>query len=149
MYQLTGSPSADSSSAPHTPAMYGDSARSHLPTLSMTVPTDSELQVSGIGCPLYTPAECTRCFETYSTQAREDELTASIKLAQVLKNLESVRWSSWFSASRAKVDGEAEYGKAAGVVVHPEGEEDVQGPGWTQVWILRKAGRIRVRRTPW
>ncbi|KAI0294336.1 hypothetical protein B0F90DRAFT_1640494 [Multifurca ochricompacta] len=52
---------------------------------------------TGLGCRPYTPTKCVQCWETHGLSTREDELLATMRLAQNLKSLEWVRWSSWFS----------------------------------------------------
>ena len=48
---------------------------------------------------LYVPGECKLCLEHAET-VRQDEIDASLILAQVLKNVESVGWSSFFANRR-------------------------------------------------
>ncbi|TDL24099.1 hypothetical protein BD410DRAFT_720272 [Rickenella mellea] len=72
------------------------------------------------------PEFCDVCHDMYSPTTRLAELQASVGLAQVLKKLKTVRFSSFF----AKQDSDACERK-------------------TTIWISRCDGRIKVRRRPW
>ena len=61
---------------------------------------------------------------------RDEELAATMVLAQRLPNVERVTWASFFARRRQSGEG--------------EGERRT-----TVVWVRRGEGRIRVRRKPW
>ena len=93
------------------------------------------------------------------------ELTASLAMAQKLKTLQSIGWSSFFYKDIAPKDGK----KIKKVEQTMSDDEDGDGGGGetisggrspsgicetehdmrTTIWILRDNGRIRVRRRPW
>ncbi|KAH9971735.1 hypothetical protein BGW80DRAFT_1174421, partial [Lactifluus volemus] len=49
-----------------------------------------------IGYRPYAPTRCALCWEAHGHRTREDELLATMRLAQNLRSLELVRWNSWF-----------------------------------------------------
>ncbi|KAI0030079.1 hypothetical protein K488DRAFT_55044, partial [Vararia minispora EC-137] len=70
---------------------------------------------------------CAICIRQYSAQVRRNELLASVRLAQHLPKVESLRWGSWFTGHR--VNGS-------------EGAEVL----WTTFGATREMGRVKVRR---
>jgi hypothetical protein len=62
-------------------------------------------------------------------EARRAELIASIRLAQRLSSLDTLRWSSWFS-KKVEADGDGN-----------------PGAMWTTVRVKRAEGRIKATRT--
>ncbi|KAI0272739.1 hypothetical protein BC834DRAFT_1000863, partial [Gloeopeniophorella convolvens] len=90
----------------------------------------------------YTPARCVPCWETYGLRTREDELVAAMKLAQVLKSLEVVRWRSWFTAQEASVPSADERSSVNPDVTGEDGRE----AEWAIFEIQRKERRIKVWR---
>ncbi|KAA1468901.1 hypothetical protein DENSPDRAFT_915585, partial [Dentipellis sp. KUC8613] len=131
------SPSADISSAPETPASQ-QPAHSDEVVDGYSTPGIRTSLVGG-GRPLHEdsclPSSCPSCIQSHSIRVRNDEMTTSIKVAQVLRGLETIRWSSWFSSNCQEEDDASRY--------------DGGNPRWTKLWILRKGGRIRVKRHPW
>jgi len=93
----------DSFSAPHTPSVDGQEGRPRVH--SYRNPEGGDVSTPGegteIGCRPYTPSKCVHCWEAHGLRTRETELLATMKLAQTLKTLESVRWSSWFNSVKA------------------------------------------------
>ncbi|THH20636.1 hypothetical protein EW146_g748 [Bondarzewia mesenterica] len=79
----------------------------------------SSIQTHSCGLP---SSICNACFVNNSNVIAETELFASMRMAQQLKSLETIRWASWFTAS----------GSA--------------GEPWTKLWISRKDGMVKVRR---
>jgi hypothetical protein len=88
----------DSFSAPHTPAVDGQEGRPRVHPYTKSVEWD--ITVRGIGCRPYTPSKCSLCWEAHGLRTRKDELMATMRLAQNLRSLEFVRWSSWFNATK-------------------------------------------------
>jgi hypothetical protein len=100
--QLVGYCLDDSFSAPHTPALDGYEGRPRVYSYTKStkeVATPEKITV--IGCRPYIPSKCAHCWEAHGLRTREDELMATMKLAQNLRNLQFVRWSSWFNSARA------------------------------------------------
>ncbi len=89
----------DSLSAPHTPAIDGQEGRPRVHPYRESTGGDDAIPEMGaaIGCRPYTPSKCSLCWEAHGLRTRKDELMATMRLAQNLRNLESVRWSSWFN----------------------------------------------------
>jgi hypothetical protein len=99
--QLVGCCLDDSFSAPHTPALDGYEGRPRVysyrkPTKKVT----SQEEGTVMGCRPYTPSKCAQCWDAHALRTREDELMAAMKLAQNLRSLQFVRWSSWFNSAR-------------------------------------------------
>ncbi|KAI0048735.1 hypothetical protein FA95DRAFT_1654324, partial [Auriscalpium vulgare] len=88
---------------------------------------------------VFTPAECVKCSDEHSRRVRMSELNAAIKLAQRLKGLESVRWTSWWTIGPLSDEFDE--------VDWQEGDDG--GAGWSEIWIRRREGRVRVKREPW
>ncbi|KAI9440769.1 hypothetical protein H4582DRAFT_1812137, partial [Lactarius indigo] len=97
-----------------------------------------------IGCRPYTPTECATCWESHGLRTREDELVATMRLAQKLRNLTSVRWSSWFNSPKTTPRYPPLNDKA--------GEENQSGGAelreilWAAFEIQRGEGRVKVWR---
>lgn len=149
-YQLTLCTLDDSFSAPHSPAVddqeghprvhpYRKSAGGDVTALDNRV---------AIGCRPYTPSNCSLCWESHGLRTRKDELMATMRLAQNLRDLEFVRWSSWFNPmktmprrpDRPPVNDRA--GKYQG------GMSELKDAQWATFEIKREERRIKVwRRT--
>lgn len=95
----------------------------------------------------YGPDECRVCWNLGVPEiVRRREMETAIDMAQKLKAIKSIGWSSFFNGTwRIRRIDEIE-------------EDDLEGEdetGYdtetrsTTIWVLRKAGRIRVKRTPW
>ncbi|KAI0311864.1 hypothetical protein OF83DRAFT_1177166 [Amylostereum chailletii] len=142
-WRTIGSPSADSVSAPQTPCPHGATPRPAKLGEYRWIGVDGPL-AAGSGPFVFKPfppAECVRCFETWSAQVRGDELLAAIGIAQELKRLETIRWSSWFSGRADKAEG--------GVDEEEVGWDGATDGRWTKVWVQRENGRVRVARKAW
>lgn len=72
------------------------------------------------------PEVCFLCGKLYARVVRQDELQASIELAQSLKQLKTVTWSSFFGKQPHEIRDKK-----------------------TTIYITRTDGRIKVRRIPW
>lgn len=105
----------------------------------------------------YGPDECDVCDAVFQ-DVRTRELEASLIFAQRFKALKTVAWSSFFSqASGNDLDAKGEASEAEGEAERsrdPENDEhhravDLRNDRRTKIWILRKNGRVRVRRMPW
>ncbi|KAL5492439.1 hypothetical protein ACEPAI_3886 [Sanghuangporus weigelae] len=72
------------------------------------------------------PEWCTICFERYAEDVRLAELQATLMLAQILKELRSMTWASFFGRQLQEMNGRS-----------------------TTIWVHRKDRSIRVRRRPW
>ena len=147
--QLTPCTLDDSFSAPHTPAVDGQEGRPRVHPYRKSA-ADVMLQDNrvAIGCRPYTPSKCSLCWEAHGLRTRKDELMATMRLAQNLRNLDFVRWSSWFNPmktmprrpSRSPVNDRA--GK------HQGGMAGLKDAQWATFEIKREEQRIKVwRRT--
>ena len=89
----------DSFSAPHTPAVDSQDGPPRVHPYRKSAKRDVSIPEKGeaIGCRPYTPSKCSLCWEAHGLRTRKDELVATMRLAQNLRNLEFVRWSSWFN----------------------------------------------------
>ncbi|KAH9074864.1 hypothetical protein EDB83DRAFT_2653849 [Lactarius deliciosus] len=104
---------------------------------------DCQLAGTAIGCRPYTPTECATCWETHGLRTREDELMATMKLAQNLRSLTSVRWSSWFNSPKTTpryppLNYEAENIQSRGT--------ELKEVLWAAFEIQRGEGRVKVWR---
>ncbi|KAF9025357.1 hypothetical protein BDZ89DRAFT_1135516 [Hymenopellis radicata] len=99
--------------------------------------------------------ECDICTDK-EKEVRHHELAASLIMAQKLKSLQTIGWSSFFSYGGKEMDskgemieGDQEEGTAdeAGELDQDQTEE--QCVLRTKIWVLRVNGRVRVRRVPW
>ena len=143
--QLAGCLFDDSLSAPHTPGLdgYRDLPRVHsYVKLPRRVATQE--RSTAIGCRPYIPAECATCWEVHGLRTREDELMATMRLAQKLRNLTLVRWSSWFNSPkttpRPPLNVRAERSQSGGA--------GLREALWAAFEIQRGEGRVKVwRRT--
>lgn len=152
--QLTPCTLDDSFSAPHTPAVDGLEGRPRVHPYRKSA--GGGVAIPGldngvaIGCRPYTPANCSLCREAHGLGTRKDELTATMRLAQNLRNLDSVRWSSWFNPmktmsrrpDRSPVNNNNRVGKYQG------GMAELKDAQWATFEIKREERRIKVwRRT--
>jgi hypothetical protein len=136
----------DSFSAPPTPAVHGQEGRPRVHPCRKSVKRDVAILEKGaaIGCRPYTPSKCSLCWEAHGLCTRKDELVATMRLAQSLKSLEVVQWSSWFNPiktplGRPPVDDRA--GDQSGVA-------ELMDAQWASFEIQREERRIKVwRRT--
>jgi hypothetical protein len=147
--QLVGCSLDDSFSAPHTPALDGYEGRPQVysyrhSTKEVTTPEKGTV----IGCRPYTPSKCAHCWEAHGHRTREDELMATMKLAQNLRSLQFVRWSSWFNSAKATPSQLDEC-----LMDDRAGKDDSRGTElreaqWATFEIQREARRVKVwRRT--
>ncbi|THH32476.1 hypothetical protein EUX98_g1741 [Antrodiella citrinella] len=74
------------------------------------------------------PDSCPQCFELFSKNVRATELFASACIARTLPALETISWSSFFAE---------------------DNPGDDQDNLTTTAWVLRKDGKVKVRRAPW
>jgi hypothetical protein len=100
--QFIGCNLDDSLSAPHTPALDGHERRPRVHSYKKAAKEEAAIPENGtgIGYRPYTPSECAHCWEAHGLRTREDELMATMKLAQNIRSLEFVRWSSWFNSAK-------------------------------------------------
>ncbi|PBK65903.1 hypothetical protein ARMSODRAFT_1087143 [Armillaria solidipes] len=99
------------------------------------------------------PDECDICAD-HAKDVRMDELAASLIIAQKIRALQTIGWSSFFGygdnnwdTNGEKADGDDNDGGGAEV---EDTNSDIAGNDCkTKIWILRKNGRVRVRRVPW
>ncbi|VDC03366.1 unnamed protein product [Peniophora sp. CBMAI 1063] len=122
-YITDGTPAYDTASAQHTPAAAlsprvktGDYQLVRAPPATNIID-----HVARFGH-FATPSKCMDCVREYSVFVRRDELRATVRLAQRLKSLESVWWSSWFSG------------------------DDRTGALWTKLSVVREDKRLKVAR---
>ena len=136
----------DSFSAPHTPAVDGQDGRPRVHTYRKLAERDVTIpeKEAAIGCRPYTPSKCSPCWETHGLRTRKDELITTMRLAQCLKSLEFVRWSSWFNAAPCHLDRSPvndRLGDKSGVA-------ELRDAQWATFEIQREERRIKVwRRT--
>ncbi|KZV61347.1 hypothetical protein PENSPDRAFT_693480 [Peniophora sp. CONT] len=125
-YATEGTPAYDVASAQHTPA----AARSPHFKMSdyhlVQAPPAANIRdhVARFGL-FATPSRCKECVREYSESVRKDELHATVRLAQRLKGLESVWWSSWFSG---------------------DNWQGSTGAMWTRLSVAREGMRLKVAR---
>ncbi|KAH9987146.1 hypothetical protein BJV74DRAFT_796597 [Russula compacta] len=150
--QLIGCTLDDSFSAPHTPAVDGQVGRPRVYSYQKSAGGDVAIQEKGvtIGCRPYTPSKCSLCWEAHGLRTREDELIATMRLAQNLRSLESVRWSSWFNSAKT-TPHQLELGRS---LVNDSPGKDQSGGAelrdaqWATFEIRRGERRIKIwRRT--
>ncbi|KAH8991671.1 hypothetical protein EDB92DRAFT_644060 [Lactarius akahatsu] len=142
--QLAGCPFDDSLSAPHTPGLngYRELPRVHsYGKLPRRVATQE--RGTAIGCRPYTPTECATCWEAHGLRTREDELMATMRLAQNLRSLTLVRWSSWFNSPKTTpryppLNDKAEKRQSGGA--------ELREVLWAAFEIQRGEGRVKVWR---
>ncbi|KAK0189224.1 hypothetical protein F5146DRAFT_1205558 [Armillaria mellea] len=99
------------------------------------------------------PDECDTCAD-HAKDVRMDELAAGLIIAQKIRALQTIGWSSFFGYGDSdwdtkgeKADGDDSDGGGAKV---EDIKSDIVGNDCkTKIWILRKNGRVRVRRVPW
>ena len=72
------------------------------------------------------PEWCTICFQRHAEEVRLAELQVTLSLAQVLKELKTMTWASFFGRQLQEMNGRR-----------------------TTIWVHRKDRTIRVRRRPW
>ncbi|KAI9510031.1 hypothetical protein F5148DRAFT_1182740 [Russula earlei] len=147
--QFIGCTSDDSFSAPHTPTIDGQEGRPRVRLYRKSAGGDIAIPEKGavIGCRPYTPSECALCWEAHGLRTREDELMAAMRLAQDLRSLELVRWSSWFNSKIAPgwLDPSPMNDR---VVKDRSGVADLRHGQWATFEIQRGERRIKVwRRT--
>ncbi|EIM86470.1 uncharacterized protein STEHIDRAFT_156777 [Stereum hirsutum FP-91666 SS1] len=169
------SPAVDICSAPQTPApgthhtciarLY--SCVSSASAKPIPMPTNGEAQLAlSPDAALSTPSTCARCRQKHLKATKKLELTASARVAQILKGLQSVAWSSWFVDLERNVDGSGEKGENeggdGGGAVGTFSIDDVDDGGgdggeerderarrWARFWIARREGRVKLRGRPW
>jgi hypothetical protein len=136
----------DSFSAPHTPAVDGQEGCPRVYPYTKSAELDFTIR-GALGCRPYTPSKCSLCWEAHGLRTRKDELVATMRMAQSLRSLEFVQWSSWFNAikpaprhlDRSPVDDRV--GDQSGVAELRDGQ-------WATFEIQREERRIKVwRRT--
>ncbi|KAG6840722.1 hypothetical protein C0991_004808 [Blastosporella zonata] len=118
--------------------------------------------------------DCQRCFDGIAGEIRRRELEASLLVAQKLKSLRTIGWSSLLAADAGITRMEQHINSDDTIddaveQYQDHGEDDEDGFGGndnskptctapdemddqdmkTTIWILRVRGRIRVRRAPW
>ncbi|KAH9039276.1 hypothetical protein EDB85DRAFT_1859688, partial [Lactarius pseudohatsudake] len=91
----------------------------------------------------YTPTECATCWEAHGLRTREDELMATMRLAQNLRSLTLVRWSSWFNSPKTTpryppLNDKAEKRQSGGA--------ELREVLWAAFEIQRGEGRVKVWR---
>jgi len=137
----------DSFSAPHTPTIDGQNGRLRVHAHRKSAEINVEIPEKGpaIGCRLYMPSDCALCWEAHGLHAREDELMATMRLAQSLKNLEFVRWSSWFNSKTTprRLDQPV---MNDSVSRDQGGAAELRDAQWATFEIQRGARRIKVSR---
>ncbi|KAH9987517.1 hypothetical protein BJV77DRAFT_1025206, partial [Russula vinacea] len=104
---------------------------------------------AAIGCRPYTPSKCSLCWEAYGLRTRKDELMATMRLAQNLRSLEFIRWSSWFNPIKVaphRLDRSPEDNRV--LVGDQSGLAELGDAQWAAFEIQREERRIKVwRRT--
>jgi hypothetical protein len=147
-WQLIGCTLDDSFSAPHTPARDDKEGRPRVHPYRKSARITPPENGTVIGCRPYPPSKCERCWEAHGLRTREDELMATMRLAQNLRSLQFVRWTSWFNAAKT-----APHQLDRCLVKDKVGKEDSWGAGltdtsWATFEIQREARRVKVwRRT--
>jgi hypothetical protein len=143
--QLVGWTVDDSFSAPHTPAIDGQMERPRVhsyrqPGGGVVVQERS----TTIGYRPYTPTNCVLCWEAYGRRTREDELIATMRLAQNLRSLELVRWSSWFNLQKTTPPNLSPVNDRAGRSQNKAAE--LREAQWATFEVQRSESRIKVWR---
>ncbi|KAI0281098.1 hypothetical protein BGY98DRAFT_1095046 [Russula aff. rugulosa BPL654] len=148
--QLTPCTLDDSFSAPHTPAVDGQEGRPRVHPYRKSAGGDVTIVDNGIaiGCRPYTPSKCSLCWEAHGLRTRKDELMATMRLAQNLKNLDFVRWSSWFNPMKT-MPGLPDRSPVNDIVgKYQTGMAELKDAQWATFEIKREEQRIKVwRRT--
>lgn len=141
----------DSFSAPHTPAVDGQEGCPRVHPFRKSAEWDVTIPEKGaaIGCRPYTPSKCSLCWEAYGLRTRKDELMATMRLAQNLRSLEFIRWSSWFNPIKVaphRLDRSPEDNRV--LVGDQSGLAELGDAQWAAFEIQREERRIKVwRRT--
>ena len=149
--QLTPCTLDDSISAPHTPAVGGQDGRPcvhpHKKSAGDVTILDNSV---AIGCRPYTPSKCSLCWEAHGLRTRKDELVATMRLAQNLRNLDLVQWSSWFNPMNSKTMPRRPDRSPVNDRVgrYQSGMAELKDAQWATFEIKREERRIKVwRRT--
>ena len=150
--QLTPCTLDDSFSAPHTPAIDDQEGCPRVHPYRKSARGDVNIQDNGlrvaIGYRPYTPSKCSLCWEAYGLRTRKDELMATMRLAQNLRNLDFVRWSSWFNPMKTMPRHLDPSPVNDGVEEYPSGMAELKDAQWATFEIKREERRIKVwRRT--
>jgi hypothetical protein len=132
----------DSFSAPHTPAIDGLMDRPRIHPYRKPAGEGVVLQERSttIGYRPYTPTNCALCWEAHGNRTREDELVATMKLAQSLKSLEWVQWSSWFNSPKTTPKLSPVTDRAG------RGEAESRDVQWAIFEVQRSERRVKVWR---
>jgi hypothetical protein len=139
----------DSFSAPHTPTIDGQDGRLRVHSHPNLLAAGSDVAIPEkgpvIGCSPYMPSDCALCWEAHGHHARKEELMATMRLAQNLKNLEFVRWSSWFNSKTTprRLDQSVVNDRAGR---NKGGAAESRDAQWATFEIQRGTRRIKVRR---
>jgi hypothetical protein len=148
--QLTPCTLDDSFSAPHTPAVDGQEGRPRVHPYRKSAGGDVTILDNGvaIGCRPYTPSKCSLCWEAHGLRTRKDELKATMRLAQNLRNLDFVRWSSWFNPMKTMPRRPDRSPVNDRVGKYQSGMAELKDAQWATFEIKREERRIKVwRRT--
>ncbi|SRR5258708_1351679 len=148
--QLIACTPDDSFSAPHTPAVGAQEGCPRVHPYRKSAGGDATIPEMGaaIGCRPYTPSKCSLCWETHGLRTRKDELMATMRLAQNLRNLEFVRWSSWFNPMKTKPRRPDWSPVNDRVGKDQSGMAELKDAQWATFEIKREERRIKVwRRT--
>ena len=134
----------DSFSAPHTPAVDGQEGRPRVHPYRKSAEWDVTVpeKEAAIGCRPYTPSKCSPCWEAHGLRTRKDELITTMRLAQDLRSLELVRWSSWFNTTPRHLDRSPEDER----VGDHSGVSELKDAQWATFEIKREERRIKVWR---
>jgi hypothetical protein len=137
----------DSFSAPHTPTVDGQEGCPRVYPYRKSAEWDFTIRAT-IGCRPYTPSKCSLCWEAHGLSTRKDELMATMRLAQNLKSLEFVRWSSWFNPIKTaphRLDRSPENDRGG----DQSGVAELRDAQWAIFEIQREERRIKVWRRTW
>lgn len=104
--------------------------------------------------------QCSTCFESAVRDVRMRELQASVIVAQKLKAIKCVGWSSFFTGMPSQnqddeeIDSDTPDREVECDDSNSECEEELENSEIademkTTIWVLRTNGRVRVRRMPW
>jgi hypothetical protein len=148
--QLTPCTLDDSFSAPHTPAVDGQEGCPRVHPYRKSAGGDVTIQDNrvAIGWRPYTPSKCSLCWEAHGLRTRKDELMATMRLAQNLRNLEFVRWSSWFNPMKTMPHRPGWSPVNDRVGKYQSGMAELKDAQWATFEIKREERRIKVwRRT--
>jgi hypothetical protein len=140
----------DSFSAPQTPAVDGQEGRPRVYSYRKSAGGDvtTPEKEAKIGCRPYTPSKCVHCWETHGLRTREDELMATMRLAQNLRSLQFVRWSSWFNSAMATPTQLDRCLVNDRVRKDDSGGAELRDAQWAKFEIQREERRVKVwRRT--